>query len=300
MNVRLQSALVSLDGLAIGDAFGEMLSSATHRAAERVARNDLPNVTWTHTDDTEMALAVVETLVAHGQIDQDALARRFAERYQIDPLRGYGKMSRLTLDAILNGDDWRTASRAAFSGSGSMGNGSAMRVAPLGAFFANDFSTVAREAAASAEVTHSHPEGIAGAIAVAIAAASVLRHRGLSVEQARAAVFSDVLEWTPAGKTHNGIQRAMQLPSLTDSKTAVRQLGNGFQVTCPDTVPFALWSALRHLDDYKQALTTTVSADGDCDTNCAIVGGIVALYSDPPTIPESWLARKETWIVKGL
>ena len=54
-------------------------------------------------------------------------------------------------------------------------------------------------------------------------------------------------------------------------------LGNGSRITAPDTVPFALWCAARHIDDYAEALWTTVSAGGDNDTNCAIVGGIVVL-----------------------
>lgn len=51
--------------------------------------------------------------------------------------------------------------------------------------------------------------------------------------------------------------------------------------TAPDTVPFALWCAARHIDDYAEAIWTTVSAGGDNDTNCAIVGGIVVLAGGP-------------------
>jgi len=96
------------------------------------------------------SLAIVETLVAHGRINQDALALSLAERYREDPLRGYGKMARMILESILDGVDWRTASQSAFSGAGSMGNGAAMRVAPLGAFFADDLDLVISEAASSA------------------------------------------------------------------------------------------------------------------------------------------------------
>ena len=61
-----------------------------------------------------------------------------------------------------------------FGGEGSFGNGAAMRVAPLGAYFADELDAVVEQASFSAEVTHSHPEGIAGAIAVAVAAALCL------------------------------------------------------------------------------------------------------------------------------
>ena len=68
------------------------------------------------------------------------------------------------------GTDWRDAARRPFRGAGSMGNGAAMRVAPLGAWFADDVARAVDEARRSAEVTHMHPEGIAGAVAVAVAA----------------------------------------------------------------------------------------------------------------------------------
>jgi ADP-ribosylglycohydrolase len=75
------------------------------------------------------------------------------------------------LEKISDGAHWRTAASAGFGEGGSYGNGAAMRVAPLGAFYAGDPSLAATEAAASAEVTHTHAEGIAGAVAVAVAGA---------------------------------------------------------------------------------------------------------------------------------
>ena len=57
-------------------------------------------------------------------------------------------------------------------------------------------------------------------------------------------------------------------------------------------MPFALWSAAKHLDDYEEAMWKTVAALGDRDTTCAIVGGIVALTSKRP-IPAEWLSARE-------
>jgi hypothetical protein len=70
-------------------------------------------------------------------------------------------------------------------------------------------------------------------------------------------------------------------------------LGNGSRITSPDTVPFALWCAARHLDDYAEALWTAASAGGDNDTNCAIVGGIVGSANGVAGIPRAWLAARE-------
>jgi ADP-ribosylglycohydrolase len=70
------------------------------------------------------------------------------------------------------GIGWKQEAGRLFDGQGSYGNGAAMRVAPLGAYFAGDLDRATIEAAKSAEVTHTHPEAVAGAIAVAVASST--------------------------------------------------------------------------------------------------------------------------------
>jgi ADP-ribosylglycohydrolase len=152
-----------------------------------------------------------------------------------------------------------------------------MRVAPIGGYFAHDLDRVIDEARLSAAVTHAHEDGQAGAIAVALAAAVAWRmHHGAMVRTAHE-FFTEVLAGTPSGPTRDGIQRAAALPIASDVATAVAALGNGSRVVASDTVPFSLWCAARHLNDFAEALWTTVAGLGDRDTTCAIVGGIVAL-----------------------
>jgi ADP-ribosylglycohydrolase len=246
-----------------------------------------------------MALAIVEVLNRFGRIDQDALARRFAERFDDEPDRGYGKMARIILRSVLRGGDWKRASAAAFGEAGSKGNGGAMRVAPLGAWFADDLDLVVGEARASAAVTHAHPEGQAGAVAVAVAAAVAAQQQGKPPQRAAQAIFEEVLRRTPTGETRDGIARAVQLTDVAPEQAA-KVLGSGFLVTAPDTVPFALWSATRHLDSYAEAIVETVAGDGDCDTNCAIVGGIVSLYVGMDGIPAGWRAAREKFTIGAL
>jgi ADP-ribosylglycohydrolase len=90
---RVTPMRLSLDGLGLGDALGEMLSYRSDRAIQRLAQNDLPAGPWFHTDDTEMAISIVAVLKSHGELNQDALARRFARRFEHDPERGYGSMT---------------------------------------------------------------------------------------------------------------------------------------------------------------------------------------------------------------
>lgn len=233
-----------------------------------------------------MAAAVVAVLETHGGIEQDALAREFATRF--DLARGYGRGAIELLTALRRGADWRDAARGLFGGAGSFGNGGAMRAAPVGAWFHDDLDRVVAEARRSAEVTHAHAEGVAGAVAVATAAAIALR--GKERQVTRMELLRGVLEHMPGGFTRSAIARALGVADGTDPFEAARVLGDGAKVTAHDTVPLCLWIAGGHLDSYTDAISATIPVAGDIDTCCAIVGGIVALR-DPP--PPSWIAARE-------
>ncbi|MEO0934765.1 MAG: ADP-ribosylglycohydrolase family protein, partial [Cyanobacteria bacterium J06641_2] len=168
-HIRLNRAFNSLQGLSVGDAFGEKFFLHPNVAENIIASRAIPALPWYYTDDTQMSLSIYWVLREYGEINQDELAKHFARRY--DEERGYGAgMQRLLLN-IRDGEKWEDLSPNLFSGQGSYGNGGAMRVAPLGAFFADDMDLVVEQAVKSAEVTHAHPEGIAGTVAVAVAAA---------------------------------------------------------------------------------------------------------------------------------
>ena len=285
---RLARAALSLDGLTVGDAFGERYFASG--ADELIAARTLAYPPWHYTDDTQMALSVVSVLRQHEEIDQDALATNFSVHYEED--RGYGDaMNRLVPMIFLSGM-WRMMAPRLFSGEGSLGNGAAMRVAPVGAYFADDPALAAVQAALSAEVTHTHPEGIAGAVAAAVAAAYAAHLRGSSLPTC-ADFLALVLPHVPPGKVCDGLHLAATMPPETTVRDASRHLGCGYNATAPDTVPFALWCAGQNLDNYEEALWLTASGLGDIDTNCAIAGGIVALSAGPASIPDAWIAARE-------
>jgi ADP-ribosylglycohydrolase len=237
----IERALLSLEGLSVGDAFGERFFGIDDHVAALVKRRAPPTErTWRYTDDTEIALVLVEHLARTGGVVQDDLANAFARR--MDPARGYGAGAYRLLMHVRAGGHWRQTSRDNFRGSGSFGNGAAMRVAPLGAFFADDLERCIREAQLSAEVTHAHHEGIAGAIAVAAAAAVAWERRGSGLPLGRE-WLRRVRDVVPVGYVRAGIDEALGLPAGTSTHSASRALGNGAGVTAPDTVPFCLWVA---------------------------------------------------------
>lgn len=274
-----------------GDAFGETFAYGHHDIRGRVAL-EVPAGPWWWTDDTAMALGIQECLLRAGGIDETVLAWIFARNFKKEPDRGYGRMARRILEWIAEGMPWEEASRSAFDG-GSMGNGAAMRVGPVGAWFADDLDRVVSEAVKSARVTHWHPEGIAGAVAVAVAVACAWQSRGSAASAARDFIAAQVMARTPVGATREMIGAALRTESDAELARVARELGNGSLVTAPDTVPFVIWSALRSLDDFAEALVTTVETGGDCDTNAAMVGSILAARLGVEAIPAEWLAERE-------
>jgi len=290
---RMARARLALEGLSVGDAFGERFFVSPETVEGLIDARTVPREPWHYTDDTEMALAIVEVLDQHGRIDQDSLATVFARRYRAQPDRGYGGTAHRILREVGEGRPWREVSRAVFSGMGSMGNGGAMRVAPVGAYCSGDLAMVVEQARASAEVTHAHPDGQAGAIAVALAATWAWEHRERSPGHRGRELLDFVVAHTPDGATRTGLAKALALPAHASLTLAVTALGNGRNVISSDTVPFALWCAARHLDDFVEAMWTTVAGLGDRDTTCAIVGSVVVLTAGLPAIPAAWIQARE-------
>ncbi|WP_329137304.1 ADP-ribosylglycohydrolase family protein [Streptomyces sp. NBC_01476] len=284
---RLSRTLAGLRGLSVGDALGAQFFVPANYAA--LQAGELPPGPWAWTDDTEMACSVVAVLVRQGRIDPDALALSFAEHHDFD--RGYGPSVNRMLRLIRQeGGDWRELAAAQFNGQGSWGNGAAMRIAPLGAWYAGDPERAAREAEVSAGTTHQHSEAVAGAIAVAVTAALVADAAGPDDPDE---LLGAVLELVPRSAVHTGIRRARDMLDYADVDTVAAVLGSGRRTSAQDTVPFTLWSAARHLGDYERAFWNTARAGGDVDTTCAIVGGILAARpgGEPPA---DWTARTET------
>lgn len=272
-------------GLALGDAFGQTWFFCPAEVLETAfARRRVNAGPWLWTDDTAMALSLLRILDRHGRVEQDALAREFAVAYKADPRRGYGPSMHQVLPAIGAGEDWASVAARQFAGQGSWGNGAAMRVAPLGAWFAHDLDAVAEEAARSAVVTHAHPEATAGAVAVAVAAAVSAR------DGAGEEMIDTVTSRVPDGEVAVGMRRAAGLSRSANPRDAATVLGCGARISAMDTVPYAIWCAARHPHDLVEALWVTASAGGDVDTTCAIVGGIVGASAGLGQVPTDWLA----------
>lgn len=226
-------------GAIIGDVIGSVYEFNNHRS------KDFPlfQASSDFTDDSVLTFATAKVLLDGG--DYAATYQQFARAY---PHRGYGgRFSRwIKLDDPKPYD--------------SFGNGSAMRIAPIGFAFA-DAETTLEEAKRSAEVTHNHPEGIKGAQAVALAIWMARKGEG------KAAI-------------RHAIEKQFGY-DLSRDCDFIRQV-NKFDETCQGSVPEAITCFLESVD-FEDCIRLSISIGGDSDTIACIAGGIAqAYYRDIP------------------
>ena len=285
----LARARLSLDGLSLGDSLGGFFELYHPIEMVSIVRaKELPTSEWIFTDDTNMALSIYEILRRYGEINQDELAKSFVDHF--DYYRGYAFGMLKFADLVQNGSYWRDINTRIFNG-GSFGNGGAMRIAPLGAYFADDLAKVVSEAQKATEITHAHPEGIAGGIAVAIATAIAWQHREKPLS--RADFIEQILPHIPQSDVRQNCLTAQALPSGLSIDEVILKIGNGSRITAQDSVPYVLYCAGENLHDFENAFWLTASGGGDVDTTCAMVCGIVAVSVGEDKLPTEWFNRRE-------
>jgi poly(ADP-ribose) glycohydrolase ARH3 len=271
----------ALLGTFAGDALGMPFEGAPPAAIpERLVMLDARLGRGSYTDDTEMAIALAESLLENGNINAEALGRAFADAH--DPRRGYGPGTTEVLRLVRSGVHPHDAAGSLFGGEGSRGNGAAMRVAPVAVRYAGDRAGVAKAAGESARVTHAHPLAVDAAVAQATAIAAALVGEA-PLDAARAAA-------TTAELKARLIEAARLLDSTPEPAEVAVALGN--QPTGHESVPAAIYSAAAH-DSVEAAITFAVRCGGDTDTIGAMAGAIAAARAGAGAIPSRWLEELE-------
>jgi ADP-ribosylglycohydrolase len=227
----------------IGAIAGDIIGSVYERHNIKVANFSLFSPGSTFTDDSVLTVAIADAILSG-----TGYAGKLREYYRLYPERGYGPGFRR----------WAAAGRS--TPYNSNGNGSAMRVSPIGFAF-NTMEDVLREAKRSAEVTHNHPEGIKGAQAVA--AAVFLARTGSSKEEIKAYI-RETFGYT-----------------LSEPLDGIRTYYS-FDMTCEGSVPQAI-TAFLESEGYEDAVRKAISIGGDSDTIACMAGGIAeAFYRGVP------------------
>lgn len=282
-----------LVGLALGDALGAPYEGGV---LERLlwlllgrTKDGLPR--WT--DDTQMTLDVTEVLLSRHTIDQTELARRFAASYRWS--RGYGPSTARLLKRIRRGEPWSIAAKAIYK-QGSFGNGAAMRASVLALWYHHDVELLVREAMRAAEITHSHPLGMEGAVLIAVATQALLRWQ--QPEQILATVRSycrsDSFQ-IQLDIIHEWLGRPA--PVLTTQVAAL--LGNG--MTAQTSCVTALYIAMSHLQaDFMDMLAYARACGGDVDTISAMAGTLWGAYHGLDRLPTIAIEQREHIETLGL
>ena len=280
-NSEIDRARGALLGTFVGDALGMPFEGAAPaEIPQRLTMLDARLGRGTYTDDTQMAIALAESLLDRAGIDPRALGRAFADAY--DPRRGYGAGTTEVLRLVRSGVHPHDAAGLAFGGEGSQGNGAAMRVAPLAVRYADDRTALARVVRASARVTHAHPLGIDAAVAQAAAIAAALKGEP-PLDAALAAATTREL--------NSGLNKAAQ---LLDAELEPAEIGDalGNRSTGHESVPAAIYSAAAY-ESAEAAINFAVRCGGDTDTIGAMAGAIAAARTGASAIPSRWLDALE-------
>jgi ADP-ribosylglycohydrolase len=222
----------------IGAIAGDIIGSVYERHNIRTTDFPLFDQGCAFTDDTVLTVAVADAILNHSDYGE-----KLKEYFKLYPGRGYG------------GGFGRWAAHRDSRPYYSLGNGSAMRVSPVGFAF-NTLDEVLVEAQKSAEPTHNHPEGIKGAQATA--SSVFLARRGETKEEIKIYVENNFNY------------------DLNETLDQIRKYYKHDE-TCPGSVPQAI-TAFLESNDYEDAIRKAISIGGDSDTIACITGGIAEAY----------------------
>jgi ADP-ribosyl-[dinitrogen reductase] hydrolase len=221
-------------GTLIGDIIGSRFEFNNHRSEDFTLFTEKSVVT----DDTILSIATADCLLHN---------KEYANTYQVYaqkyPNGNYGGMFSKWMYAI----DPKPY--------GSFGNGSGMRVSPVGWFFSNLEDTL-KEAEKSAAVTHNHPEGVKGAQSIAMAI--FLARNGSSKEEIKSAIES-------------------KFNYALDFQLDILRSTNKFDETCQVTVPQSIYCFLIS-NSFEDAIRKAISIGGDSDTIACMTGGIAEAF----------------------
>jgi ADP-ribosylglycohydrolase len=276
----------TLTGLAIGDALG--VPFETHhftsqtlmdwggnfvdskglndRQPERLAGE------WT--DDTQMALCVAKSLVECSVYSPVHAAATYVEWYKSGDHRGIGKTTIEAMGRLIQGHHWNSSGVLH-----SQGNGTAMRIAPLGLFYRKSMLTICDMARIDACITHRSEEAQEGSVAVALAVgllAQKIVEKGEILTPIMHLMHSSGPTLTLVESRLSELEVFFREPrDLTAVMTWAFDKGTGAVVS--QTVP-AAFLCFMATKNFKDAVELAVRLGGDTDTIAAITGAIAGTY----------------------
>ena len=280
-----QRYLGCLIGLACGDALGGPVEFDTRAQMDKRYPDGLRDFIgggWLSlfpgevTDDTQMALDVARSLVAHPEGNMDDLALRFLAWRNSDP-KDIGNTTRDALDRLARGVPWDEAGEQTYRNRGprdSAGNGSIMRCAPIAMRYRNDPERLRDVSIDVSRITHANP---------------LCTWTSVVVDQAIAALLNGTSIAGALAGSSAGIENA-QVRTAVDHATPAKREGVKSAGFVLDTLGAAYWSLLQ-TPSFEEAVVTAVGLGGDTDTTGAVAGALAGAHYGFSAIPERWRSQ---------
>lgn len=286
----LKKAKGMIYGLAIGDALGmptEFLSLEEIKSKYgNKGIQDLPSPAL-FTDDTQMSIAVAESLIKSGKKDIESIMATVKEEFikwyhSPENNRGPGKTCLGGVKRLEQGLHWSESGMTDRKGCGS-----AMRAAPIGYFYQNDLERLKEVAHAIGICTHGHPTSDAACIGAAYTIKLVLDgiKPGNIVPELLSFTKGISVEW------EDTISKIEECLSWEDEEKALRYLGEGW--TGEEAVALSLYCFLKYPEDYKKVVIRGANTNGDSDSIACIGGAISGAYLGVDAIPKTWIKNIE-------
>jgi len=279
-------------GTAVGDSVGLPAEGISRRRNAKIFRQQWRQCFFMHwgmcSDDTEQTVFVAQALLAqpnHVNLFRKRLA--WSLRWWLLALpAGVGLGTGRAIIKLWLGFNPKK------SGVYSAGNGPAMRVAPIGAFFAQQPALLNEYVSASTLMTHTDRKALIGAKAVAEVIAWIWREN--LTEKPPITEFTSLLssiddgsEWQGlVNRIEQGLQQDLSVTQFAD----LMGLSQGISGYIYHTVPMVLYAWYTHFGDFPQTLTSILNCGGDTDTTGAIVGALAGSVTGEQGIPADWIA----------
>jgi ADP-ribosyl-[dinitrogen reductase] hydrolase len=291
-------------GTLLGAAAGESLGAPHEfKTADEVGeqREIVSGGGWAAgepTDDIALTLVLLRSLVAHGRLDLEDVARGQLRWLATGP-KDIGNLTRAALSKLRAGRPPTESGALAWEESNrhSAGNGSVMCCAPIGLLHAKDLGGLAEDAAAFSRITHFDPRCVAGCIAVTTAIACLVGGGRESRSDAEGAV-----EASSGATAVEAASRALAAAAAV-SDEACAAIGRGvsrrpseLRVDGQDqgfvlhTLAIA-FSALCSASSFEEGVVSVVARGGDTDTNGCVAGALLGARFGRRQIPERWLTK---------
>ncbi len=295
----------TLLGVSIGDTLGRPFEGMlreriySHFNDFKEFINNNKKLFNSYTDDTQLTLHTAEALIQGSGFNTNNFIREYVRWLEDPPIGpGFGCIS--SIQKLKYGISWKKAA------SNSGGNGTAMRVSPIGLFYCKDIKNLEKSALKSSVITHSHPAASAGAIVVARAIAFLINKKPetvfsideffetiiLSISNSQEKIWVEFIEIL--NKVKQNLNISIEAGLIKFSQVGVKSpyfieeyFGKAFvHPYTLSTVACAIFVFLKNLHSFEDCIFQLATAGGDSDTVGAIGGSLAGAYFGLKNIPD--------------